>query len=66
VLGILGNIPESVSPIQYSHLIPFKPVNASASGFEKPKDWSDFEFARKTLDSDPAMDDPVTKFVFAF
>ena len=61
LLGILGNIPESLSPIHYSHLVPFKPVNPHRNAISSnERDWSDFEFVRQTLVKDPAIDDMVS------
>ena len=75
ILGILGNIPESISPIQYSHLIPFNtassslmPSSSSLSHVTSSaaRDWSDYEFARKSLTKDPAVDDGVSRLQFCF
>ena len=65
ILGILGNIPESISPIHFSHLIPFNAgssiaTSASHVTSSTSRDWSDYEFARKSLAKDPAVDDEVS------
>ena len=75
ILGILGNIPESISPIQYSHLIPFNtassslmPSSSSLSHVTSSaaRDWSDYDFARKSTTKDPAVDDEVSRLQFCF
>ena len=73
ILVILGNIPESISPIQYSHLIPFNtassslmPSTTSHVTSSAARDWSDYEFARKSLTKDPAVDDEVSRLQFCF